>query len=60
MITAALVFESYENANSFTVDYKLHAANLPNLVTGKLHVVVEKGRKECHSEDLIAVAEGIE
>ena len=37
-----LVFESFESASNFTIDYELKAANLPDPVLGKLHVAVQK------------------
>jgi hypothetical protein len=37
-----VVFESYDQGHSFHVEYRLLAANTPEPVTGKLHVIVEK------------------
>jgi hypothetical protein len=37
-----VVFESFENAKSFTIDYRILAANIPQEVTGNLHVVIQK------------------
>lgn len=37
-----VIFESFENARSFKIDYRLLAANIPNEVTGHLHVIIEK------------------
>ena len=37
-----VVFDTRENVHSFTIDYKIHAANLPDMTEGQLHVVVEK------------------
>lgn len=37
-----VVFDSFESAMSFGIDYKIHAGNLPNPVIGKLHMVVDK------------------
>lgn len=39
-----VVFESFNDANSFQVDYQILAANLPNEVSGKLHVVIQKDK----------------
>jgi hypothetical protein len=36
-----LLFESREAVRSFSIDYRLLAANLPEKVAGKLHVVTE-------------------
>lgn len=36
-----LTFETANDARSFTIDYELHAANLPSHVTGKLNVIVQ-------------------
>ena len=38
-----IIFESFENAKPFHIDYKLLAANIPDEVVGKLHVVINKG-----------------
>jgi hypothetical protein len=40
-----ILFESFEAAQSFKIDYRLLAANIPEEVTGQLHVVIEKGLK---------------
>jgi hypothetical protein len=37
-----ILFESFEAARSFKINYRLLAANIPNEVTGQLHVVIEK------------------
>lgn len=37
-----VIFESFENARSFQIDYRLLAANIPNEVIGQLHVIIEK------------------
>lgn len=37
-----VVFESFESAQSFHIDYRILAANVPNEVSGQLHVVIEK------------------
>lgn len=37
-----VIFESFEGAQSFHIDYQILAANVPNEVTGQLHIVVEK------------------
>ena len=37
-----LVFESYETAKSFHVDYEILVANLPKKSSGELHVIIQK------------------
>lgn len=37
-----LVFPSYEVAKSFSIEYRLAAANLPTPASGELHIVVKK------------------
>lgn len=37
-----VIFDSFESANSFTIDYRILAANIPHEVTGNLHIVVQK------------------
>jgi len=37
-----IVFDSFESAQSFQIDYRILAANVPNEVVGKLHVIIEK------------------
>ncbi len=37
-----VIFESFESARSFNIDYRLLAANIPNEVTGQLHIIIEK------------------
>lgn len=37
-----VVFDKFESANSFTVEYRILAANIPHEVTGNLHIVIEK------------------
>ena len=37
-----VVFDHSESANSFTIDYRILAANIPNAVLGKLHMIIEK------------------
>lgn len=37
-----VVFESFENVINFKIDYTITAANLPEAVSGQLHVSVEK------------------
>lgn len=37
-----VIFESFESARSFKVEYALHAANLPSEVPGVLNVVVDR------------------
>lgn len=38
----AIVFDSYENAKSFSCEYTIRPANLPQAVEGKLNFVIEK------------------
>ena len=37
-----LMFDTFEAASSFQIDYVIHAGNMPKPVGGKLHVVVER------------------
>jgi hypothetical protein len=37
-----VTFDSFENAVGFKVDYKIFAANIPDVLTGQLNVIVEK------------------
>lgn len=37
-----VVFDKFESANSFTVEYRILAANIPHEVTGNLHIIIEK------------------
>lgn len=37
-----VVFDNYDEAKSFEIEYSLHAANVPKPVEGTLHVVVKK------------------
>ena len=37
-----VVFDSFDSSSSFTIEYKILAANIPHEVTGSLHVIVEK------------------
>ena len=37
-----VVFQSFEGAQSFQIDYRILAANIPNELTGQLHVIIEK------------------
>jgi hypothetical protein len=37
-----VVFDSYDEAKSFEIEYSLHAANVPKPVEGTLHIVVKK------------------
>jgi rRNA-processing protein FCF1 len=37
-----VVFDSYEGASSFRIDYRINAANVPDEVTGHLDVVIKK------------------
>jgi hypothetical protein len=36
-----LVFDSGASASSFTIDYAIHASNLPDALNGQLHVIIE-------------------
>jgi hypothetical protein len=38
-----VVFESFESAQSFQIDYRILAANVPTEIAGQLHVIIEKG-----------------
>ena len=40
-----LLFDSFETASSFTIDYQLKVANVPEAVTGELNVKVTKEAK---------------
>jgi hypothetical protein len=40
--TLFIIFNSYEESSSFSIEYQILAANLPKKVTGNLHVVIEK------------------
>jgi hypothetical protein len=40
-----VTFDSYENVNSFNIDYRMSAANIPHEVTGLLHVIIQKNDK---------------
>jgi hypothetical protein len=40
-----VVFESFESAHSFQIDYEILAANRPKEMTGKLHVIIKKDRE---------------
>lgn len=37
-----VIFDSFESAQSFHIDYQILAANVPNEVTGQLHVEIKK------------------
>lgn len=37
-----VVFDSFNDANSFKIQYSINAANIPHEVTGLLHIVIEK------------------
>lgn len=37
-----LIFDSYDEAKSFGIEYRVNAANLPREVTGRLDVIVEQ------------------
>jgi len=36
-----VIFDSFENAKSFTIDYRILAANIPREVTGNLHIIIQ-------------------
>jgi hypothetical protein len=38
-----VIFDSYEGASSFHINYRILAADVPEPVEGQLHVIVEKG-----------------
>ena len=38
-----LTFDNLDSALGFNIDYKLYAANIPDVLTGQLNVIVEKG-----------------
>ena len=40
-----LIFESRESARSFTIDYRIHAANLPDPSVGQLHFIIDGSTK---------------
>lgn len=40
-----VVFGSFEAARSFGIDYEIKAANIPEAIGGKLHLIVEKEEK---------------
>jgi hypothetical protein len=37
-----IVFDNFESANSFSIEYRILAANIPHEVTGRLHIVIKK------------------
>lgn len=37
-----IVFDNFESANSFSVEYRILAANIPHEVTGNLHINIKK------------------
>ncbi len=37
-----VIFDSFESAKSFTIDYRILAANIPHEVTGNLHIIIQK------------------
>jgi hypothetical protein len=37
-----ITFDSFEQASSFRIDYRIVAANVPKPITGALHVIVER------------------
>ena len=44
-----LVFESFSVAKSFTIDYELHADNLPDMESGQLHVAIKKSARSSNT-----------
>lgn len=36
-----VIFDSFEYAKSFTIDYRILAANIPREVTGNLHIIIQ-------------------
>jgi hypothetical protein len=38
----SITFDSFEHASSFQIDYRIVAANVPKLITGALHVIVDR------------------
>ena len=40
--TLFLTFDSYETAQSFPIDFRINAGNMPEEALGKVHVIVEK------------------
>lgn len=43
--TLIVLFDNYDSASTFTIDYRITAANVPNIVTGSLTLEVEKARE---------------
>jgi hypothetical protein len=41
-----VVFDSFKEAKSFAIDYKIHAANIPDVIEGKLSVQVSKEKRD--------------
>lgn len=41
-----LIFDSYESANSFSCEFIIRPANLPDAITGQLHFVIDHQKKE--------------
>lgn len=37
-----VIFDSFEGANSLTIEYRILAANIPHEVTGNLHIIIQK------------------
>jgi hypothetical protein len=35
-----ITFKSRESIKSFSIEFEIHAANLPTMLTGQLHVVI--------------------
>lgn len=37
-----VIFDEYDSAKSFTIDYRILAANIPHEVTGNLHIIIQR------------------
>jgi hypothetical protein len=37
-----VVFESFQDAHSFHIDYRILAANVPEEISGQLHIAIRK------------------
>lgn len=40
-----IIFDSYDTASSFHVDYRILAANVPTEISGQLHIVIQKQKQ---------------
>ena len=40
--TLYAIFDSFDSARSFHTDYRILAANVPQEITGQLHVIIQK------------------